>query len=270
MTHHRALEAIQQDIESCGDRGHCVEDALALSNELIAAVRAERPSPLIHLDMLMVDWLRDLTVQAMSRNYLWKGKSMRLELERIADAIEASLAPQTPEASDQQQWECQIPLPHDGPCIPPVSLAPVEGWPLHPRHPYGEVGTEWMPETCSHERPDRVLTCKLCALVGINRMAAIIERLEADLSRLTLEYRVHMRNITEGEAHRKAEVADLKAQIKKLEDWDWVITRGKSQCGHWSAHAVTQDGGKSITCLDCDVAELTAEVSRLKAEQEGK
>ncbi len=46
--------------------------------------------------------------------------------------------------------------------------------PLHPRHPYDDVGTEYLPETCNHASlPEgRFFVCKACALIAINRLAA--------------------------------------------------------------------------------------------------
>ena len=43
------------------------------------------------------------------------------------------------------------------------------------------------------------------------------------------------------------------ARAETAERWSELVTRGKSPCGHWTAHTVTQDGGKHITCLDCDL-----------------
>lgn len=38
--------------------------------------------------------------------------------------------------------------------------------PLHPKHPYAEEGSEYIPETCAHG-DNRPLVCKTCALIGI-------------------------------------------------------------------------------------------------------
>lgn len=57
----------------------------------------------------------------------------------------------------------------------------------------------------------------------------------------------------------ESEVQRLTEERQAATDWSELVTRGKSPCGHWSAHAVTQDGGKRIECLDCENQRLAEE-----------
>lgn len=51
--------------------------------------------------------------------------------------------------------------------------------PLHVRHPYGEEYSEYLPDTCSHDKPQ--WTCKLCALLGIKHLVEAAEQSHLDL-----------------------------------------------------------------------------------------
>jgi hypothetical protein len=44
------------------------------------------------------------------------------------------------------------------------------------------------------------------------------------------------------------------------------INSEKSPCGHWAAHAMTNDYGKTILCLECRVNTLLSEQVDLRAE----
>ncbi len=217
MSPHRPLEAIVSDITN-GIYQNAADfegDGLPmLCAELIAAVRAERPSS-VHLDRGMVSALRFL-----ARNLPELDQADAAMLKHIADAIEASIAPQTPEAEPTHEAWCSrigkpcpcrmalMPLAHSMAVGVPVSLAPVEGRPN-----LAAIDQRYR-LTYDPEGDQRDV---VRSLSDIPNLLAYIERLEADLSRLTLEYRVHMRNITEGEAARKSEVAGLRAKVEALE-----------------------------------------------------
>lgn len=53
------------------------------------------------------------------------------------------------------------------------------------------------------------------------------------------------------------ECEEAKAELASL-------NAGKSPCGHWSAHAVTNDSGKTIRCLECDLAEAKRRAEELE------
>ncbi len=237
MSPHRPLEAIKQQIAlTCH-----AEATNALCNELIAAVRAERPSS-VHLDRAL-----SLARQATNGWAVYAKRACEHDdiarLHRELDAIEASLAPQTPEA---------LPMLAD-----PVSLAPVEGRPEAKKAHDAVKFIRLLLSDCHGTDDHSWSKCERClavhhvdsrqkfAVALLSSLPAYIERLEVnaialtkaiqsnavtainalgrvaelseEVSRLTLEYRVHMRNITEGEAARKAEVATLKAKVKALE-----------------------------------------------------
>ncbi len=236
------------------------------------AVRAERPSS-VHLDRGMATMLRHIAM--CMREGVQAHPNRAGQLSHIADAIEASLAPQTPEAKPVEKIYhhavngksgCGVPLVRGnsmpelnhvncdaclrawhGGTLPtrfgedsPVSLAPVDGRPDVEGMKALEAEATKGPWTASLDNgvshgPDGywliydvggidssgVVTVADFAFIAACRRyvpesVAYISRLEADLSRLTLEYRVHMRNITEGEAARKAEVAALKAEVSRL------------------------------------------------------
>ncbi len=192
--HKPQLEAIVKWIQAWRESDDCnaIDLLCDIEDELIAlaAVLAERPSS-VHLDRGMVRNLRRLALSLRNEAVVYPGATAA-EIDLAADAIEASLAPQTPEA---------LPMLAD-----PVSLAPVEG---RPDVNAIRARFHWYRECSDIEIHDHQ---------SIEALAAYIERLEADLSRLTLEYRVHMRMITEGEAARKAEVARLREALKMLLD----------------------------------------------------
>jgi hypothetical protein len=67
----------------------------------------------------------------------------------------------------------------------------------------------------------------------------------------------------------EVEVTALTAQVETLKtDRELLdlLTSGKSPCGHWSAYAHTEDGGKQIVCLQCQVETLTRDLQEAKAE----
>lgn len=65
-----------------------------------------------------------------------------------------------------------------------------------------------------------------------------------------------------GQAERVAGILKLMEASEELD----IINTGKSPCGHWSAYARTNDGGRRITCLQCEVEAAEAKVRELEAE----
>ncbi len=252
MSPRRPLEAIKQNLLDCCD---APQSAKYILDELLAAVRAERPSS-VHLDRGMVENLR--RVAGNIRDASGSPRSDALRLEDIADAIEASLAPQTPVAAQPSQADehqtdrllalaregafslhwCSVhpdgdrqatfdrfsaaQVPHANPmddCPHPDCALVTERINELPRGPVSLAPVEGRPNLDAIRHCLRVLEDDrfLILLVDETHKAlAYISHLEADLSRLTREYRVHMRNITEGEAARKAEVAALEAEVSRL------------------------------------------------------
>lgn len=60
------------------------------------------------------------------------------------------------------------------------------------------------------------------------------------------------------------------AEAKNIEKDQFIelLTHGKSPCGHWSAYALTADGGKTITCTRCDLAKALADRDLAREERE--
>ncbi len=252
MTPARPVSEIVTDINEIGFSRED-DDLRLLCDELIAAVRAERPSS-VHLDRGMVEQLRRLSKHTELGTVLWTTDVCRL-IDRIADAIEASLAPQTPEAAPEEQpCACSVPdfWGHEGKpltwrCLtcgryPPVSEQITVRFVREPRRGHSALGdraddlTPPISPAPVEGRPDTIAILSRAVIAhkgqiddavragdqiivrDVPALVSYISHLEADISRLTLEYRVHMRNITEGEAARKAEVARLREALKMLLD----------------------------------------------------
>ncbi len=283
---HRPLEAIRADIVAHPAQGNDWHQHLI--NELIAAVRAERPSS-VHLDRGMVDQLRHgarILNDYGSVAAFGNAERIAADLCGIADAIEASLAPQTPEALPTTYARpTEEEIAHWVGPKSPVALAPVEGrpdvegmqkleaaateepWTYCPSSNVADLpcpATARIVDNVQHGRRTRFIA--VCDGQGLDNDAnaafivaarryvpqsrAYIKRLEADLSRLTLEYRVHMRNITEGEAARKAEVAQLEATLRMM-----LRSANPNESEHPTMFGAWQ---------------VARALLRLKAEQEGK
>lgn len=57
----------------------------------------------------------------------------------------------------------------------------------------------------------------------------------------------------------RPELAEIRKQAEHNAAMIEMLTRGKSPCGHWSAYAFTEDGGKRIRCLQCECVDHSNE-----------
>jgi hypothetical protein len=82
------------------------------------------------------------------------------------------------------------------------------------------------------------------------------------IERVLVDIEVHR---CEGRTARVEALETLLAEARKVEAQEerdtalselLIVNTGKSPCGHWSAHAMTNDGGKTIFCLECQVTTL--------------
>ena len=79
--------------------------------------------------------------------------------------------------------------------------------------------------------------------------------------------REEMRSYLNSSEIRKGQ-AQLLKRAEAAEAEVAVINAGKSPCGHWSAHAMTNDGGKTIRCLECENARLRAALNAARDERD--
>jgi hypothetical protein len=62
--------------------------------------------------------------------------------------------------------------------------------------------------------------------------------------------------------------AALRAELEQVNGYVNLIARGKSPCGHWSAHSMTEDTGYSIPCLQCERNQLQVDITAARQEIE--
>lgn len=59
----------------------------------------------------------------------------------------------------------------------------------------------------------------------------------------------------------EAALAEAQRELEALK----ALDSSKSPCGHFATHAVTTDGGKTIRCLECDLAARDRALERILA-----